>query len=273
MNNLLTRSVSGAVYVVIICCAVLFPAMGYFVFPVIGMLSVWEYYNLSDRKLTISTFIFSTVALIVLFVASGIYFSDHTIFRLTVSLLSMLYPVILVVKLYGVESSKNAYNQGFVQSLFYVVVPISLIPLWLNESGLLSQKLLLGVFIVIWVNDTFAYLTGITFGKHKLIPRISPKKSWEGLIGGMAASVVFGFIAHKFGLIEEFNRVEFVVVVLIIIIAATFGDLVESMFKRQTGMKDSGNFIPGHGGMLDRFDSFLFSLPMASAAIVIIELL
>lgn len=273
MNNLITRSVSGLVYVLVICCSVLFPYVGYFVFPVIGIISLWEYFNLSGDKISGWVVSLSIVSLLLLGAFFTFFVSDNELIRLALGLIGMVYPIILICRLSGVESSKKAYKKGYLQSLFYVIYPVSLIALWLNGTGLLSAKLLLGVFIVIWINDTFAYLTGVTIGRHKLLPRISPKKSWEGLFGGMIASVVFAGIAHGYKLVEEFNRIEFVVVVLIIIIAATFGDLVESMFKRQTGIKDSGNFIPGHGGMLDRFDSFLFSLPLATVTILIIELL
>ena len=112
----------------------------------------------------------------------------------------------------------------------------------------------------IWVNDSFAYLTGMTFGKHRLFERISPKKSWEGFIGGAVASVVAGYVFSLF----ETDLVwwQWLIFSLLVVVFGTFGDLMESLIKRSVGVKDSGRIIPGHGGLLDRFDSMLLAVPV-----------
>jgi phosphatidate cytidylyltransferase len=120
--------------------------------------------------------------------------------------------------------------------------------------------IVVGFFILLWANDTGAYLTGITMGRHRLMERISPKKSWEGFIGGMViAAAAAWLLSDWFGVLDKKG---WIIVSVIITIAGTYGDLVESMLKRSIGVKDSGNVLPGHGGFLDRFDSVIISFPM-----------
>ena len=116
------------------------------------------------------------------------------------------------------------------------------------------------MFIVIWANDTFAYLTGMAIGKNKMFERVSPKKTWEGFAGGLVVSLVFGFFLHRF--IHNINLTPWLVTVALIAISSVIGDFIESLFKRTAGIKDSGKIMPGHGGILDRIDSLLFVAPI-----------
>ena len=125
----------------------------------------------------------------------------------------------------------------------------------------------LSVFIFLWTNDTGAYCSGSLFGKHKLFPRISPAKSWEGSIGGgvfvLIAAAIVGYFANSGESLHTLNIPEWMGLGLVVAVFGTWGDLVESLFKRTIGVKDSGNILPGHGGMLDRFDSSLMAIPAA----------
>ena len=129
-----------------------------------------------------------------------------------------------------------------------------------------SAGILMMVFILIWVNDSFAYMTGMLLGRHKMWERHSPKKTWEGTVGGalfcIATAVIVGPIV---GGHELLNRLDWAVIGLLCSVIGTLGDLVESMFKRSCGVKDSGNIMPGHGGVLDRFDSILMAVPFVCA--------
>jgi len=120
--------------------------------------------------------------------------------------------------------------------------------------------LLLGYFVILWINDTFAYLFGTAFGKHRLFERISPKKSWEGSIGGALISIIAAWLIASFT--NSLPLIHWIVIAIIIVICGTLGDLVESMLKRSLNCKDSGTLLPGHGGILDRFDSVLISAPI-----------
>lgn len=146
-------------------------------------------------------------------------------------------------------------------TIIYIVVPFTLmvqIP-FLNTEYSYVNTTILGVFILIWTNDTFAFLVGKNFGKHKLLKRISPNKTIEGFIGGMIFTFIASFILS--GQFTSLSIIQWTVIAGIVSIFGVLGDLIESMFKRQAGVKDSSNFIPGHGGFLDRFDSVIFAAP------------
>jgi phosphatidate cytidylyltransferase len=154
----------------------------------------------------------------------------------------------------------------------YIAIPFSMFPYSafghtglepILDHGILvfSPGIVVGFFILLWINDSGAYLAGVSFGKHRLMERISPKKSWEGFAGGFILTVVAAwFLSRWMGVVD---RKGWLVIAIIIAVAGTYGDLVESMLKRSTGVKDSGNIMPGHGGFLDRFDSTIISFPLA----------
>lgn len=155
--------------------------------------------------------------------------------------------------------------------VIYTAIPFSMFPFAaFSHTGLnslihhgniiFSPGIIIGFFLLVWSNDTGAYLAGIAFGRHKLFERISPKKTWEGFAGGLILAVVVAFlISDWLGVVD---RLQWVVISIIISVIGTYGDLVESMLKRSTGVKDSGTIMPGHGGFLDRFDSTILSFPL-----------
>jgi len=143
---------------------------------------------------------------------------------------------------------------------FYVSLPFVLLVDIIYVDGSFNPYPVLGFFILIWVYDTGAYLSGKFFGKRKLFERISPKKTWEGLIGGGVLSIVVGYFAIAHFILDLNNR-QWAFVALLVVVFGTLGDLIESMVKRNANVKDSGSLMPGHGGMLDRFDSALFAAP------------
>ena len=182
--------------------------------------------------------------------------------------LILLIPAIFIIELFKVSATPLRNIASTLMGIWYVAFPITLmlfIPLMLGGGVWRAEAFLFYLFIV-WANDVFAYLVGVTMGKHRMCERISPKKSWEGFFGGvigalgmgaLGASVVGGSVAMWLGLAA------------IVAITGVLGDLVESMFKREAGIKDSGNILPGHGGMLDRFDAVLISSPFAFVYLII----
>lgn len=131
-----------------------------------------------------------------------------------------------------------------------------------KESFPENNPIALGILLIIWTSDTFAYFTGSLSGRHKILPRISPKKSWEGFSGGLVFALIISWILSKY--FNQINLQQWLIVALIVVIFGTIGDFLESMIKRQAGVKDSGNLLPGHGGFLDRFDALLFSVPFVT---------
>jgi len=162
----------------------------------------------------------------------------------------ILFAVILLVCLY--EMYKLRKGKTKILAFLYVLSPLLLV-------HFIKTELVLLMFILTWTFDTFAYLVGIKFGKHKIIPTVSPKKSWEGFAGGLIFTIIAAYLTASYFLEIELNQI--IVISLFLPFTATLGDFIESHYKREAEVKDSGNFIPGHGGMLDRMDAFMITIP------------
>ena len=175
----------------------------------------------------------------------------------------ILFLVLGLVSIY--EMWKLRKGKSKVYAFVYVLLPFFLIHFFgkiesLNFNSVFDPSLILLMFILTWTFDTFAYLFGVRFGKTKIMPSVSPKKSWEGFAGGFVFTVLASFITTHYFL-EVDNSIA-LAMSLFLPFTATLGDFTESYFKRQAGVKDSGNFIPGHGGMLDRMDAFMITIPV-----------
>ena len=173
-----------------------------------------------------------------------------------------------IQELYG-KRPQPIRNWGYILlGQVYIALPLALLTLVGFRGGSYEPALLLGLFISIWLNDTGAYLVGSRVGKRKLFPRISPKKSWEGFWGGIVFAMVGGFVLSRFS--AALTTAEWIAFGAVIALFSTWGDLTESLIKRTIEVKDSGKMLPGHGGILDRFDSVLLACP---AAVLFLELL
>jgi phosphatidate cytidylyltransferase len=194
-------------------------------------------------------------------------------------LVSIIY--LMVAELY-LKAEDPIHDWAYtMMSQLYIALPFSLLNVLAFRSdgtGICYTYLTpLCVFVFLWINDAGAYICGSLLGRHKLFPRISPGKSWEGSIGGailvMAAAVLLWHITEQHGVNElGLSAVEWAGLGLVIVIFGTWGDLIESLFKRTIGIKDSGNILPGHGGMLDRFDSTLMAVPAAVVYLYTLQL-
>lgn len=181
-----------------------------------------------------------------------------------------------IKELYSKHDNPIANLGVIMLSQLYIVLPLSLINvLAFTPFECFSDKadffaLPLSIYIFIWINDTGAYLSGVTLGRHKLFPRISPKKSWEGAIGGALLTVASALgVAHFFPFL---NVWQWMGMALVVVVFGTFGDLTESMMKRHLAIKDSGHLLPGHGGILDRLDSMLFAIPAVVVYLFVLSL-
>ena len=154
------------------------------------------------------------------------------------------------------------FTQAWASTLFawiYILIPLSCFVFISQIEGSYSPELIMAIFVILWVNDSFAYISGSLIGKHKMFPNISPKKSWEGFAGGLLFTMVLSLLLSR--IFSVLSIYEWLLLAIIVVITGTIGDFIESGIKRNAGVKDSGSMMPGHGGFLDRFDSLLFALP------------
>ena len=282
MNNFIARTITGILFVATIVVCFLNPTAMIFLFALVTGFTVWEFTGLvNDRPgVAVNRFI-STVAGVYFFLAmagtcSG--FTSSTVF--IPYLITIIY--LLVAELYAKQEDPIHDWAYTMMSQMYVVLPFSLLNMLAfraaPEGIMYVYTLPLSVFVFLWVNDTGAYCCGSLFGKHKLFPRVSPGKSWEGSIGGgifvLVAAALVWYLTDVYDMNPTgMGMLEWMGLGLTVVVFGTWGDLVESLFKRTLGIKDSGNILPGHGGMLDRFDSSLLAIPAAVVYLFTITLL
>lgn len=178
-----------------------------------------------------------------------------------------------IKQLYIVHDNPLRHLGMSMLSVLYIGLPMACMVAYGNE---MPSILILLTFLMIWINDTGAFLVGCTFGRHRLFERISPKKSWEGFFGGLGFNIIFAVIMWSCGVsvgYQGFGWAGWVIFAIVVTVISTFGDLIESMIKRTLHVKDSGNVIPGHGGILDRIDSLLFAMPASWLFFEIVRIL
>ena len=272
MKNLWVRSVSGAVLVVVVLGAILWSKWSFAALLMAILLGgEWEFYRMAQKAgyapQKVLGFVAGAIILIVAFILmwllddSTTVSSQYLIIAVGLALyIMMLIPVMFICELYRKSPTPIANIGSTLMGIVYVAMPLALlffIPLLLGR-GVWNPWALIFYIFIIWANDVCAYLVGMSIGKHRLFQRISPKKSWEGFFGGLAGAVATG-LAAAYAL--DANYWVWGGLALVASLSGVAGDLVESMFKREAGVKDSGQVIPGHGGVLDRFDALLLSAP------------
>jgi phosphatidate cytidylyltransferase len=279
MKNLLTRTVSGLVFLGIMVGCLLGGAIPYaclMLFLVGGML--YEFYGLTIGKGKWLQKIIGTLFGASLWAASFFLFKDMSIrtdamgfVEIAMLCFLALWLVLPIVQLYRKDEKPFLVIAYVLSGVLYIAVPLALF----NILGVSNRPVLLGLFIILWSSDVGAYVFGMLFGqkgKHKLFPSVSPKKSWEGFIGGLLIALATGCVLWSAGMLP-YGLIHVLAISLLIAVFGMFGDLVESMLKRSVGVKDSGHIMPGHGGLLDRFDAALFALPVAIFYITLFSLL
>ncbi|MBK8722813.1 MAG: phosphatidate cytidylyltransferase [Saprospiraceae bacterium] len=181
----------------------------------------------------------------------------------------VLFPIIFLTFIFELfaDSKRPFLNIAIlILGAIYIGTPFSLLCYIAFYEEYFYANTVFGLLVLTWANDTGAYLAGSKFGKHKLFPRISPKKSWEGAIGGFIVTLLIAWLISYY--FRELNWWNWTVIAMIVSVFGPLGDLVESMLKRSIDVKDSGNLLPGHGGFLDRFDAFIFMMPYVAAYII-----
>ena len=272
MKNFIIRTITGVIFVAAIVASFLRPEAMVLLFSIVTGLTIWEFTGLVNERenVTINRFI-CTVAGVYFFFAMTYFCSDlYAGVAKSVVFIPYLITIIylLIAELYLKQDDPIQDWAYTMLSQMYIALPFSMLNVLAftsDSSGVVvfNTLLPLSVFVFLWMNDTGAYCVGSLIGRHKLFPRISPGKSWEGSIGG--AVVVLAVAAAISIYIDDvmLTLPQWLGLGLVVVVFGTWGDLVESLFKRTLGIKDSGNILPGHGGMLDRFDSSLLAIPAA----------
>lgn len=259
MTNIAQRTITGTVFVAVIIAAILLGEATLATLTIIvSFLSLNEFNGLVKGKYNVNVPLVESCLGAVLMTAAIVLPLKYGLTFLF--FIVPYYFVCMAIELFRKQQDPVKTWAFFLLGQLYIAVPFAL----LNLLIALSDKLIvLAIFVLIWVNDTFAYLTGMgtskTIGNHKMFPRVSPKKSWEGLAGGAVMAVVASVIFSRLTDIAGFSTAVWIGLAIVIVVFGTIGDLCESIFKRTLGVKDSGTILPGHGGMLDRFDSVLFA--------------
>ncbi len=266
MKNVFQRTISGIVYLMILIGSLF---LGKFTFGIVfittGILALSEFFELTGvgraSKLALPGLIAGAITYTVVFLTvSGLLEYRY------LSVIAVIPVLLMVYALYQPAGSMPDDVSKVFSGLVYIIAPLCIM-IYLAfpavNSNIYTHRIVLGILTLVWINDTGAYVIGSTFGRHKLFPRISPKKSWEGLIGGTLFTVAAAFFMNR--IMGLLTTPDWLVLAVAVSVFGVFGDLVESLIKRKADRKDSGTLIPGHGGILDRIDSVLFVMPVAVA--------
>ncbi len=270
-NNFIQRTLTGIVFVAIMVGCILAGALPFSIlFAVITVLTIYEFGTLAGKQEGV------TINRTVCMLAGVFLFFGSAYIRITQGHNEVLIPYLFLIIYLTVSElylkRKNPFHDiaYTMMSQVYVALPFSLLNvLAFHSAPDYDPTLPLSIFIFTWINDTGAYCTGVLFGKHRLFERISPKKTWEGSIGGCVFSIIAAVVLAHFSPI--LSLVGWIGLAMTITVFGTWGDLTESLLKRTVGVKDSGNILPGHGGMLDRFDSTLMAIPASVVYLYIIS--
>jgi len=275
LSSFLKRTISGALFIVLIIGGIILGRFSFFiVFFVLMELTLLEFFRITFKARVKPQYLYGMVLGGLIFIMNHLFaigMLGHYIFLGIIPLILSIF----LIELYR-NHQKPIHNIAFtLLGIIYVAIPFSLLNYFaLSYSSYhigYKTHILLGYFIMLWANDSGAYVVGLSIGKNRLFPRISPKKSWEGLVGGLFFTVLASWILSL--VFIELSFFHWAVIGLITATTGIFGDLVESMFKRSVGVKDSGKIMPGHGGLLDRFDCVLISAPIVFVYLEIMMLI
>lgn len=269
MKNLVERSLTGLLFVIVSILSTLWHELTFvFFFVVIMVLCIIEYHQIIRKVHGHPLIAWEIILSILIYAASWLLFTK----TIPASALALVIPIIFLVFVSELYRRKRRVVQNLALTflpVIHVALPLSLFLGLGYISGEYNHRPVLAMLFFTWTFDTFAYLLGVLIGKHKIARRISPKKSWEGFVGGLIASGILAILLASYW--HVFDPLNWVVISVIVSIGVTFGDLVQSVLKRAAGVKDSGRILPGHGGVFDRFDGFLFAIPFVFGYLYLIN--
>jgi len=271
LNTFFRRTLTGAWIVIFILGGFWLHPVSFFITGLVLLAGTqYEYYQMIEKLGVRPQMIPGILTGITAYVISSLVASGAIPMKSLLVIIPMML-IMMIIELYRKQDKPFDSLAHTFFAIVYTAIPFSMFPfaafgrtglksILSHDNIIFSPGIIIGFFLLIWANDTGAYLTGMSFGRHKLWERISPKKTWEGFMGGLIIAVLVAwFLSGWLGVVDRFH---WVMISLMVSVAGTYGDLVESMLKRSTGVKDSGTILPGHGGFLDRFDSAILSFPL-----------
>ena len=267
MNNFFQRTLSAVVYAgTVIATTLLHPMYFGIVFMIVSAWAIYEHHKLVQTSIKAACY--AIIATILLFATMYFHFLGDPICKWLFFLYLAVFILAIIRELFIPQEDPIRSWGHLCSGQIMIALPFALM------NGILMENkfLLLALFIILWLNDSGAYIVGSLMakrkrGNHKMFPRVSPAKSWEGLIGGFIFDIIAGYVFYRIGWTADLTLTAYpllnsILFALVIGLFGTLGDLIESLFKRTLGVKDSGKFLPGHGGVLDRFDSLLLAVPV-----------
>lgn len=264
MKELFRRLLTGALYVLLLLSAIFLSSDAFdFLLMVFGLACLYEY-----KRLVLLKGYYIFIAYLSLWWVF-IYLTNNPWLIRALLGITLLIDFYLLVYLYKAEAGKFAPIRKFLIGLFYIgggCIFLTMIP---YKDAVFAKYLIMGIFILTWINDSFAYLVGKTIGKTPLFPSVSPKKTMEGTVGGMVATLIAAIVLAKVASVIDTRQ--WLALAVVLVTMGNYGDLIESKLKRSAGVKDSGAILPGHGGMLDRLDSLVFAAPFAYLTLIVLN--
>lgn len=271
MSNFFQRTLTGAVFVIVVLGSVLMSRYTFaLLFLVVNILGLREFYSLLEkneiRVQKFSGIFLGSFLLVIVFLHSAGFLPAGFLFIPPAVLLFIFANELFLDR--PNPFSSIAYT---LLGIIYISLTLSMfitLPFLVSGDGSYQSFILIGYFTILWASDSAAYLVGSRFGKNRLLERISPKKSWEGVMGGLILGLIAAYILSMY--YQQLSLLQWLFIAVVIIVTGILGDLVESMFKRSIQVKDTGNILPGHGGILDRFDALIFSAPFVFVAVYLL---
>jgi phosphatidate cytidylyltransferase len=263
---MLRRSLTGLVLGIVMISGLLYSnwtaAILFLIILIYTSMEWYQHFTVKEGRIA-STIFISTILLCSLLILINLINNDLIWKDFDILNVNRLLIMILAILGFAIISKKNwPVSRSWYAGIFYIALPILVAYIFLNANFIQHKWIILGLIIINWSNDVFAYITGSLIGKHKLAPDISPKKTIEGAAGGLFAAIAAAWLVNEYLFIESYSLILVIILGFAVWLAGTAGDLYESGLKRIIGIKDSGNLLPGHGGFLDRFDSFFFIIPV-----------
>jgi phosphatidate cytidylyltransferase len=259
MNNFWQRTFTGIIFALLLISGILLSSWSFILlFLIVEILALREFFIFSIKSHTLPQKYYGSIVGGIAVFTSFLWYQITWGYYLSLLIVPMVL-FIFIFELYRNQKHPLLNIATTLMGLIYITFPISLLPHLAYMNGEFNGKVVLGVLVLIWMSDTGAYLFGVTLGHHRMFERISPKKTWEGFFGGLLVAMGASFLLGRY--FNFFETHTWAVIAAIVVIFGALGDLVESMFKRSLSIKDSSHILPGHGGILDRFDSLIFAIP------------